>query len=56
MFAALAYYFKGREAVGIIYKERMPTGIYGIQIPEAMVALTTTAVRAPFRLPVSSAN
>jgi len=46
MFAALAHFFKGREAVGVLYKERMPDGIYGIQIPDAMVALTATAVSA----------
>jgi len=44
MFAALAYFFKGREAVGILYKESMPTGIHGTQIPDAMLALTATAV------------
>jgi hypothetical protein len=44
MFVALAHFFKGREAVGILYKESMPTGIHGIQIPDAMLALTATAV------------
>ena len=51
MFAALAYYFKGRDAVGVIYKERMPNGIHRVQLPDAMVALTATAVRrTPFVL------
>jgi hypothetical protein len=44
MYAALAHYFKGHDTVGVTYKERMPTGIHGTQIPDAMVALTATAV------------
>jgi len=44
IFTALAHFFKGREAVGVLYKESMPTGIHGTQIPDAMLALTATAV------------
>jgi len=44
MFAALAYHFKGCEAVGVVYEERILNGIYGTQVPDAMVALTATAV------------
>ena len=46
MFAVLAHFFKGRDAVGIVYKEHMPEGICGTQVPDAMVALTATAVGA----------
>ena len=42
--AALAYYFKGRDAVGVLFKEQMPNGDHGPQVPDAMVALTATAV------------
>ena len=44
MFVALAHFFKGREPVGVLYKESMPTGVHGTQIPDAMLALTATAV------------
>lgn len=44
IFVALAHFFKGREAVGALYKESLPTGIHGIQIPDAMLALTATTV------------
>ena len=44
MFVALAYFFKGRDTVGVLYKDSMPTGIHGAQIPDAMLALTATAV------------
>jgi hypothetical protein len=44
MFASLAHFFKGRDAVGIMYKDQFQTGVHGIQIPDAMVALTATAV------------
>jgi len=47
MFVALAYYFKGREAVGLLYGEHIPVGIYGPQMPDAMIALTATAVSTP---------
>ena len=43
--AALAYYFKGRDAVGVLFEEQMPNGDHGPQVPDAMVALTATAVR-----------
>ena len=46
MFAVLAHFFKGREAVSILYKDRFQTGVHGTQIPDAMVALTATAVSA----------
>jgi hypothetical protein len=41
---ALAYYFKGRDAVGILFEEQLPNGEHGHQVPDAMVALTVTAV------------
>ena len=56
MFAALAHYFRGREAVGVMYKERIPEGIYGSQLPDAMVALTATAVSAHLLVLVKGAN
>ena len=37
----------GRNAVGVIYGEGMPSGIYGTRISDAMLALTATAVREP---------
>ena len=44
MFVALAYFFKDREAVGVLCGEFMPSGVHGTQIPDAMLALTATAV------------
>lgn len=41
---ALAHYFKGRDAVGVLFEEQMPNGDHGPQVPDAMVALTATAV------------
>jgi len=46
--AALAFFFKGRESVGVIFKGRMPNGIHGTQIPDAMLGLIATAVSAAF--------
>jgi len=42
---ALAYYFKGRDAVGILFEEQLPNGEHGHQVPDAMVALTVTAIQ-----------
>ena len=46
MFAALAHFFRESDAVGILYNERVPTNSteVGFQVPDAMVALTATAV------------
>ena len=43
VFLALRHFFKGND----LMKDRLPTGMYGTQIPEAMVALTATAVSSP---------
>ena len=56
MFVALARFFKNRESVGVVYKELMPSGIYGTQVPDAMVALTAVAVSILFGSPVTSAH
>jgi len=56
MFAALAYFFKGRDSVGVVYKGRMPNGIHGAQIPDAMVGLIATTVSAPFGSSVMDAG
>ena len=39
----LAHFFKADDSL----KNRVPTGIHGLQIPEAMVALAATLVSNP---------
>ena len=56
IFAALAYFFKGRESVAVMYGDRIPNGIHGAQIPDAMVALIATAVSASFGPSVTDAG
>lgn len=41
---ALPRYFKRLDAVSVLFEEQMPNGDCGPQVPDAVVALTATAV------------
>ena len=45
--SCLSHFFKGRNDFGGVYPERFRQGKYGLQMPEAMVALIATAVSWP---------
>ena len=50
--SCLSRFFRGRNSYGMEYSAQFPKGRYGHQMPEAIVALVTTAVRSPRRTPI----
>jgi hypothetical protein len=54
MYSCLSYLFTGARSLGVKNRAKFPHGKYGIEMPEAMVAVTAVAVSSLYPLAMST--